>query len=215
MPTHAMILSSGGLRSLVATALTLREEQKVRVTLLHLIDGRDNAVMRMESVRQQAEHFGIARIVELDLPHLYGHGQSHSPEGLPTGVLVAPQTLLAAIAQARQHQAERVIWPASFDAQTRAMATATEQVMLLDHLAAVEGAPMPRIESPLLELTDQQIVELGGQMDLPWDLAWSCAVQSDKPCKVCTACRRRRSAFEKAGVIDPIDRPRAFAPALR
>ena len=215
MPTHVLILSSGGLRSLVATALTQREEQKTRVSLLHLIDGRDNAVMRMESVRQQAEHFGIARIVELDLPHLYGHGQSRSSDGLPTGTLVGPQTVLAAVAQARQQQIERVVWPVSFDGDDRAMARTTEQVLLLDHLAQVEATPMPRVETPLVEMTDQQIVELGGQMNLPWELAWSCAVQIDKPCKVCPSCRRRKAAFEAAGIVDPIDRRATFEPAMR
>ncbi len=60
------------------------------------------------------------------------------------------------------------------------------------------------IETPLLELTDQQVVELGGQLDVPWKLAWSCQFHGDKPCRVCDPCRRRQRAFDAAGVIDPV-----------
>lgn len=200
--THVLILSSGGLRSLVATALMAQDADRPRLMLLHVVDGRDNAVTRLEFVRRQADHFRITRIGELDLTHLYGQGLG--PDGEPIGTLVNPQILLAAITQARLGQCERVIWPVSCNVDVKTIASAMERMLLCEHLADLEAVPMPSLVAPLLELSDQQIIELGGQLDVPWALAWSCLRQGDQPCRACPACKRRQLAFEKSGMVDPV-----------
>ena len=201
---HVVLLSNGGLRSLVAAALTLHDADRVCLTLLHAIDGRDNAIVRLEHVRRQAGYFNTTRISELDVPYLYGH--SAGPEGMSIGTLVQPHLLLAAVSHARRPQAEQVIWPASFNGDANAMARATEQMLLCEHLGDLEG-PMPQVSAPLLELTDQQIVELGGQLEVPWRLAWSCLGQNETPCHACSACHRRQAAFAEAGMLDGTAKP--------
>ena len=54
-------------------------------------------------------------------------------------------------------------------------------------------------------VTDKQMIELGGQLDVPWHLAWSCRMHADRPCRVCAGCRRRIRSFESAGMSDPLD----------
>lgn len=206
---HLAILNSGGPRSLVAAALALRGPEKVRVTLVHIVDGRDNAVLRLEHVRQQAEALGITRVAELDLPHLFGHGQGAGPEGRPIGTVAAPQMLLAAVAHARQVQAQRLVWPISAAGDLKAIARATEQMTLCGHLCDLEGVPMPLIEAPLLEFTDRQVVELGAQLGVSWYLGRSCLGGVERPCRTCAACRRRAAAFEEAGLLDPAATARA------
>lgn len=201
--THLAILSSGGLRSLVATALAMQGPEKVRVTLIHILDGRDNAVTRLAYVRQQAEALGITRVSEIDLPHVFGGGQGVDAEGRPIGTLVGPQRLMAGIAHARQAQAQRLTWPMSADGDVKAIGRATEQMVLCGHLCDLEGVPMPAIDAPLLEYTDQQIIELGGQLGTSWHLAWSCLGSGERPCRSCAGCRRRAAAFDEAGVLDP------------
>ena len=92
------------------------------------------------------------------------------------------------------------------DALGGAMARATEQMLLCEHLGDLEG-PMPQVSAPLLELTDQQIVELGGQLEVPWRLAWSCLGQNETPCHACSACHRRQAAFAEAGMLDGTAKP--------
>lgn len=193
------------MRSLVATALTLANHEGIRLTLLYIHDGRDNAITRREHVRHQAGHYGIGRVTEIDLPHAYGHGHGRGPGGEPMGTLVPPRLLLAALAEARWQQAEQLIWPLSVNAETRAMAKASEQLQLCRYLAETEGTPMPELTAPLLEMSDQQVVELGAQLQVPWQLAWSCFEQAEHPCRTCTACRRRKAAFEAAGIVDSAD----------
>jgi 7-cyano-7-deazaguanine synthase len=199
---HVMLLSSGGLRSLVATALTLANHDTVRLTLLHVDDGREATLTRQRYLDHQVEHFAIGRVRHLQLPHAYGHQYGHGPGGEPMGTLVHPQLLCAALAEARWQQAGRLIWPAACNAEAQGMACLSEQLLLCQHLAEAEAADMPTIEAPLLEMSDQQVVELGGQLDVPWDLAWSCLGQGERPCQACPGCRRRRAAFDAAGIVD-------------
>jgi 7-cyano-7-deazaguanine synthase len=204
---HTIILHSGGLRSLVATALTIENDDKTRLSLLHINDGRDNKYQRLDHVHRQAEHFAITRVHELDLPHLYGHGHGKGPEGEPMGSLVVPQLLLAALSHARFKQAGQVIWPATYDGNVKAVAQATEQTMLADQSGDLDPGGAPRIGTPLLELTDRQVVELGAELKVPWHLSWSCVGSAEIPCRACPGCRRRKAAFQLAGIIDPVEQP--------
>ena len=200
---HVMMLNNGGLRSLVATALAIRdpEPQKAQVSLLHIIDGRDTGI-RIKYVRMQAKQFQLTRIVELDLRNFYEHSSGHDKDGLPINTLSVPQVLLAALGQAQGQQADQVIWPASFDGDETEMARATEQMVLVGHLAQIEYDSMPQLDAPLLELTDRQVLEVGAQLDLDWQLARSCLAATDKPCHTCAACQRRKNAFAAAGMVD-------------
>ncbi len=204
---HALILHSGGLRSLVATALTIENNEKTRLSLLCINDGRDNAHHRQEYVHRQAEHFAITRVHTIDMSHLYGHGLGKGPDGEPMGPLVAPQVLLAALGSSRLVQAGRVIWPASFNGDVKTVARATEQAMLADQSGDYDLGDVPWIDTPLLELNDRQVVELGEELGVPWDKSWSCLGSADIPCRACPGCRRRKTAFTLAGVVDPVQKP--------
>lgn len=200
-----LILNSGGLRSLVATAMLRSETQKQRLSLVHIVDGRDNVRNRLAHAQRQAERYRTGAVVELDLPHLYGHGRGKHPDGRPLGALTLPQVTMVALAHAWLEQAQRVIWPGSCNGEPRAMARATEQLELCTHLMELESEPRPTVAAPLLEMSDQQIVELGAQLEVEWKLAWSCLLAGDAPCLACPGCRRRKAAFDKAGLIDPIE----------
>ncbi|MGB1123711.1 MAG: 7-cyano-7-deazaguanine synthase [Phycisphaeraceae bacterium] len=205
--THLVVMNNGGIRSLVATTLLLTDEPAPRITIVHIDDGRDTRMTRRNYMRKQALTLKISRVTELGVPHLFGHGHGRAPDGGPLGQLTRPQLLLAAIAEARFQQAEAVIWPVSVDGDATQGAQLTEQALLCEHLALNEAESTPRIETPLAEMTDQQVIELGGQLGCDFSLAWSCARPSEKPCMACAGCRRRSQAFEKAGVIDPLLEP--------
>lgn len=205
--SHLVVMNNGGIRSLVASMLLLSDDPTPRLTLVHIDDGRDARLTRRNYMRNQAVALGITRVTELAVPHLFGHGYGRAPDGGPLGQLTRPQLLLAAIAEARYQQAEAVVWPISVNGDATQGAAATEQAVLCEHLAQNEAESSPRIETPLAEMTDQQVIELGGQLGCDWSLAWSCSRPGETPCQACGACRRRSQAFEKAGVIDPLLEP--------
>ena len=202
--SHLLVLHNGGLRSLVACALLLSDDPSPRLTLVHIDDGREARLTRRQFVRKQAQAFGVTRITELAVPHLFGHGYGRAPDGGPLGMLTRPQLLLAALTEAKHQQAESVVWPVSVNGDIQAGALATEQAVLCEHLAEAEAEQTPRIETPLAEMTDQQVIELGGQLGVDWKLAWSCARPGEQPCMACAGCRRRTQAFDKAGIVDTL-----------
>lgn len=111
------------------------------------------------------------------------------------------------MAEARFQQAEAIIWPVSVNGDVTQGAQLTEQALLCEHLTRNEVEATPRIETPLAEMTDQQVIELGGQLGCDFSLTWSCARPGETPCMACGGCRRRSQAFEKAGVSDPLLEP--------
>ena len=61
------------------------------------------------------------------------------------------------------------------------------------------------IITPLINLSKKEIVEMGINMDIPFDLTWSCYKQEDTPCRKCDSCAFRSRGFSQAGIIDPLD----------
>jgi len=207
MATGTLILSAGGLRSLVATAQVAAEadSQKHRPMTIHIADGRGNASARLEHVRRQTAHYRLARLIELSLPGVVDAAGREVTRDEPPPLLHA-QLLVIALAQAARVQAARVVFPIAFDADHERITQLTEEVVLAEHLAQLGTDSPPVIEMPLVELTHRQIIELGEQLGVPWHLAWSCLLHGETPCGACPACRTRRSAFHAAGTTDPVDR---------
>jgi 7-cyano-7-deazaguanine synthase len=219
---QTVLLSSGGLRGLIALALVQQESERQRVTLLRIDDGRPSRRRGADAAARQAEAFGVAHSVELSLTHIYasphgpkattGQGGSVQATAPP---LAADQVLLAAAAFARRLRCDRLIYPASYGLESERLSRATERLLLIEQLAATappeavgESAAEEEfalhIETPLFDLSDQQVVELGGQLGVDFALSWSCMQDTSRPCQQCRACKRRKVAFDKAGLEDTL-----------
>jgi 7-cyano-7-deazaguanine synthase len=201
---EVLILASGGLRSLVAAAMACAESGALKITLLHVRDGRGHAVARLEYTRRQAKYLGIGSVVEVDLVAAKARAVEAQGGAAPPGLIV-PRVLLAAAAAAAERAVGRILWPAQANGDADRAARALEQAELVRHLGQLEWAELPAFETPLLELTDAQLIELGAHLEVPWELAWSCLLPGSQACRLCAACRRRRAAFEVAGLTDPGD----------
>ena len=60
------------------------------------------------------------------------------------------------------------------------------------------------VVTPLIAMRKNEIVRLGLELGVPFDLTWSCYSREDQACGVCDSCVLRLRAFEAAGVQDPI-----------
>ena len=60
------------------------------------------------------------------------------------------------------------------------------------------------IETPLIHLKKEDIVETAARYGVPLELTWSCYRHEERACGVCDSCRLRLKGFEKAGLQDPI-----------
>jgi 7-cyano-7-deazaguanine synthase len=82
---------------------------------------------------------------------------------------------------------------------------AFEQMSNLATKAGVEGRTRIRIRTPLIELSKAQIVSLGRELGVPFELTHSCydPDPSGRPCGDCDSCLLRAKGFREAGIPDP------------
>jgi 7-cyano-7-deazaguanine synthase len=62
-----------------------------------------------------------------------------------------------------------------------------------------------QILAPFITMSKAGIVKLGAELDVPFELTWSCYKGGEKHCGRCGTCVERREAFQLAGVADPTE----------
>lgn len=223
-----VLLSGGGVRSLVALAQARAAQAGESMVLLHVRDGLEACEARRRHVMAQAEHFQIGRVLTLDSPWLASRPwvRSGSAQGPTTSLrhdgragsgahLLRPAHLaMTALTVAAELKAARVIWPMQACDGVAAATRLTEQVQLLMQTARLEAPHAPLLTMPLLQYTDARVVGLGGQLGVPWALAWSCRRSEQRPCGRCPSCQRRAAAFRDAAVHDAAARGEPVAATL-
>ena len=60
------------------------------------------------------------------------------------------------------------------------------------------------IITPLIDLSKEEIVELGNEIGVPFELTWSCYNSGKYPCGECESCILRAKGFEGTGLKDPL-----------
>ena len=206
MAQPVLVWNSGGMVSLVAMAMQEvgGDPDGMRPAVLWIDDGRPHGEVFRAAADRQASHYRIHMFQELALGHLRGSGH----EGLAQQSTVMPlarvQMLLAAAGMALRIGAGRLIWPVQVGSGFEDVARVTETVVLARQLIAAEHAQDIEIDTPLVEMTDVQLLEVGQQMGVPWELGRSCTGSTDEPCQQCAGCARRVSAFREANLEDPL-----------
>ena len=61
-----------------------------------------------------------------------------------------------------------------------------------------------KILTPLISMTKEDIVRKGVELDIPFELSWSCYYNEEYACGECPSCKLRINGFKKAKVNDPI-----------
>jgi 7-cyano-7-deazaguanine synthase len=209
----AVVLSSGGLHSLVSAALAARE---YRVALLHINDGRPTHKQAAAAFEKQIAHFKPIKSWQVEgsfmrqmslPPETAGlvHATCSDPYAglLPTREL---QFLAIAAGYARQMRATAIFWGAQLEQkQSEALARNIEMVQLFNQMMDIASPDCSLVlRTPLMGLEDQQVIELGYQMGVPFAASWTCQMPLEHPCMSCPACARRTRSFRGAQLGDPL-----------
>jgi 7-cyano-7-deazaguanine synthase len=114
--------------------------------------------------------------------------------------------LTVAAGFARQIHAAAIFWGIQYEQRAvDALARNVELVQIINQLLELISPEVPIVvKTPLMGLEDQQVVELGYQMGLPFGATWTCQSAVETPCMSCPACARRIRAFRAAQIADPL-----------
>jgi 7-cyano-7-deazaguanine synthase len=218
----AVVLLSGGLDS--TTALAIAKSRGFECYALTVKYGQLHQV-ELEAARRVATALGVAdhRVIEIDLAQLAASALT-SPgvavpkdrslaeigaEGdVPPTYVPARNTVLLALALA---------WAESLGAHAIFVGVNVldasgypdcrpEFIHAFEALAQVATrAGGFTIQTPLIELTKAQIIELGTQLGIDYGITHSCydPAPDGAACGRCDACLLRKKGFSEAGIADP------------
>lgn len=186
--SDTLVLCGGGFKSQVAAA-TLG--QMARPDMLFVRDGRPGETKNLEAFNAICEHVQARRREQIALPDLLT-AEGEAMKLTPLGGL---QLIAAAADHAARLGVQRLIWGVRAGDDFDKLSQVTEAIVMVEHLARAAGAGTLRVETPLLEMSGREIVEVGEQLGVPWSLSRDCWMGADEPCGVCIGCDERRHAF--------------------
>lgn len=218
----AVILLSGGLDSSTVLYQALADGCECHALSF---DYQQRHLKELESARAIASSAGVVnQVVQFDLRSWGGSALTddtiHLPQersleqmsqNIPVTYVPARNTIFLsfALAYAETITAERVYigvnaldysgYPDCRPDYIQAM----QEVFRLGTKLGREGTASA-IVAPLIHLKKTEIIQLGNQLGVPWELTWSCYTGGDVACGVCDACRLRLAAFAELGLVDPI-----------
>ena len=225
--TPIVCMTGGGIKS---AAVAARYAPDHELILLHLDYGQPSAESERNAAGCLAGTFPAARVLALDLPHV---GQLHESLNESGSFDSAGSSLAAghSIPALRGLFPVLVSVAAQCAARLGASAVATGISRLIDasHLGLpAAGAGQPdrlreflhafdimvetlapqrtgvRVESPLMDLTYAEVIQLAQRFHVPLDKLRTCRTAARRPCGRCESCTARAAAFLAAKLVDPL-----------
>jgi len=191
--TQTLIIDLADLPSL--TAIAIQPEGQTLV-LWHPGCTDASAARRVELVQRHGDVFSAADVV-LSEPSAFRSA------GMPQW-FVHSELLLQALAVAERMGCARIIWPHQVGPAFEQIGPVVERVATLASLPGMaEGREPVPIDLPLVDLTDEQVVELADDSGASLRAFWPCGSGEAQPCGGCDGCRRWADAFEQVGVAWP------------
>jgi 7-cyano-7-deazaguanine synthase len=215
----AVVLLSGGLDS--ATALAIALEQGYQCYVLSFDYGQ-RSLTELNAAKAIAQQLGVAehRVIRLHLEDFGGSALTdHSidvpdevTDEIPVTYVPARNTVFLSLALgwAEVLEADSIFigvnavdYSGYPDCRPEYIA-AFETMANLATKRGVLGNPI-RIETPLIDLTKEQIIQAGTRLGVDYSLTVSCyqADHQGRACGHCDSCRLRTQGFVDAGLADP------------
>ena len=214
--SKTVVLLRGGVDSTVCLAAAVKELGSDSVVALNLFYGQKSSRER-DSAKDVAAHYGV-KYIALDISKTLAFSdagvlrnnalepgeevyQKQTEVPFRNGLMMATaaslaQSLGAETVRFAIHADESAgqIYPDCKEDFFRAMASAIE---------TGTGGKL-RLLLPFIDMSKKEVMELGRDLNVPFEKTWSCYVNDDVPCGYCTGCIGRAKAFGSAGIKDPL-----------
>lgn len=221
----ALVLFSGGVDSTTCLGIAVKKYGSENVLALSVSYGQKHT-KEIDSARAVAKHYGV-ELYELDLsemfrfsncsllkgsseeiPHESYEEQLKETNGSPVSTYVPFRNGLfisSAAAIAISRGCSVIYYGAhSDDAAGNAYPDCSETFNnAMAEAVWVGSGNQVRIEAPFVTKTKADVVKIGLELGVPYELTWSCYEGGDVPCGKCGTCIDRARAFAENGVPDP------------
>ena len=221
----ALVLLSGGVDS--STCLALAKEKYKDVVALALYYGQKHS-KELAAAEQIAAHYNV-QLLKLDLTPVFAFSNCSL---LKQSTEEIPQKSYAEQLESRHGEAVTTYVPFRNGvflsvAASIALAQNCSVVYYGAHADDAAGSAYPdcssdfnnkmnegiyigsgrkvQLVAPFVKMTKKDIVALGLQLGVPYELTWSCYCGGEKPCGKCGTCIDRKAAFAANGTSDPLE----------
>ncbi len=223
----ALVLVSGGIDSTTCLAMAVEEYGHENVIGLSIFYGQRHK-KEIEAANAVCKHYGVEHLT-LDLSPMFEfsdctlleHSKGEIPEedyasqlkktdGKPVSTYVPFRNglfLSSASAIALSKGCSKIYYGAhADDAAGNAYPDCSEAFNKAMNTAIYEGSGKQlEIEAPFISLNKAEVVKKGLELNVPYELTWSCYEGHDRACGKCGTCIDRKAAFIKNGTTDPIE----------
>lgn len=226
----ALVLSSGGVDSTTCIGIAVDKLGKENVSTVSVFYGQKHE-KELECANKVAKYYGVKHY-ELDLSNImkysncpllknstekikhqsYADQIKENGEGMvSTYVPFRNGLLLSSIATLAMsiypnEEVEIYLGAHADDSAGRAYADCSEEFTNAMKEAIYIGTyEKVTVEAPLVNMTKVEVVKKGLELNVPYELTWSCYEGGEKQCGTCGTCIDRKNAFKQNGVVDPVE----------
>ena len=221
----AMVLFSGGIDSTTCLGLAVKKYEKENVIALSISYGQKHSC-ETEAACKIAEYYGVERVTldlslifkysdcsllsgsEKEIPHESYAQQLEKTDGAPVSTYVPFRNglFLSSAASMALSKGCSVIYYGAHadDSAGNAYPDCSSVFNNAMNTAIYEGSGRQlKIEAPFVGMSKADVVKTGLELNVPYEMTWSCYEGKDKPCGKCGTCIDRQNAFRLNGIDDP------------
>lgn len=226
MKNKALVLVSGGLDSATCLGMTVSKYGNENVIALSVYYGQKHD-KEIKSAKAVTDYYKVEWI-QLDLSKMFEYSDcsllSHSDKEVPkesyakqlektnkepvsTYVPFRNGLFLSSAAAIALSKGCKVIYYGAHSddaAQSAYPDCSNEFNEAMNKAIYIGSGNQLELVAPFVNRTKADIVKMGLELSVPYELTWSCYEGGEKPCGVCGTCIDRQKAFEKNKVKDPL-----------
>lgn len=219
------VLLSGGVDSATCLGLAVHQYGRENVAALSISYGQKHT-KELESAKKLAAYYQV-EFTYLDLAKIFAYSDcsllQHSNKEIPKEAYVKQLEkqggkpvstyvpfrnglfLSTAASIALSKGCSRIYYGAhSDDAAGNAYPDCSSSFQeAMNQAITIGSGEQLSIEAPFVHWTKAEVVQRGLELNVPYELTWSCYEGQEKPCGRCGTCIDRAAAFEKNGISDP------------
>jgi len=216
----AVVLVSGGMDS--ATAAFEAKHRGHDLYFLHTSYGQQTENKEFDCAHQLADRMDVADFLHIETDHLARIGASSlTDEGINVNdadldsdtipssyVPFRNANLLSmAVSFAEANECGTVYIGAHSEDYSGYPDCRSEFFDAFEHVINVGTKPATSIDlvAPFVDWSKTEIAERGRELDVPYEITWSCYRDEAPACGTCDACAYRLKAFQEGGIEDPIE----------